>query len=333
MRAPGVSIVVPLHDGAATVIETLDSVRAQTHQDWELIVVDDASTDGGPDLVRTWAVGVDQPVRVLEADSTEPVGPGATRNRGLHEADAPVAAFLDADDLWDPTFLARRTEALAADPSVALVWGPARYWYPEDPDLDFDQPTGLDPRLRSYQPAEPLAAWITDLRHTPCPSASLFRREALRAVGAFPEDLRRGEDIAACALVAADHRTVHDPDVLVRYRRHAASSTTSAGPGRQRDEDVAFGRWLVSWLGTRPDLRRLQPLAVRCLHDLGRRAVDGRPFLAGRRQITRTVLTQRGARGRWWAVALDWVLPLRWSRRVAGSLDRAIGAVPALVAG
>ena len=325
MSTPGVSIVVPLHDAAGTVIETLEAVRAQTCQDWELIVVDDASRDGGPDLVRSWSRRVDCPVTILETPSATALGPSATRNRGLRAADAALVAFLDADDLWDPAFLDRRLPLLVDDPSVALGWGPARYWYPDDPDLDFDQPTGVGPSRRTFTPAGPLAAWLTDLRHTPCPSASVFRREALLAVGGFPEDLRRGEDVAACLLVAADHPTAYDPDVLVDYRRHAASSTSSAGPDRQREEDLAFGRWLIDWIGTRPDLGSLRPLTLRCLHDLAHRAVDGLPYLRGRWRLTRTVLAQPGARRRWWAIALDWVLPLAWSRRVAGRLQGAVG--------
>ena len=116
MSPPEVSIVVPLHEGAGTVPETLDAIAAQTFGAWELIVVADASTHGGPALVRAWAAGFDQPVRVLDTRASTAVGPSATRNRGLEQADGDVVAFLDSDDLWDATFLARRMAASARIP-------------------------------------------------------------------------------------------------------------------------------------------------------------------------------------------------------------------------
>ena len=65
----------------------------------------------------------------------------------------PLVAFVDSDVEVTSADLLRLTRHLA-DPSVALVWGPARYWYPEDPDLDFDQPTGLDPTRRTFPPGK-----------------------------------------------------------------------------------------------------------------------------------------------------------------------------------
>ncbi len=326
MSGPGVSIVVPLHDGAGTVIETLDTVRAQTFADWELIVVDDASTDDGPARVRDWAGSADRPVQVLASTGALPVGPSASRNRGLAAATGRLVTFLDADDLWAPGFLAARVTTLDGAEDLGLAWGPARYWYPDHPELSFEQPTGLAHGSARFERRGPLAGWLRDLRTTPCTCATVFRRDALVAVGGFPEALRRGEDIAACLLVAADHASAFDPEVLVQYRRHPASATaTSARRGSQSLDDLDFGRWAVNWTGGRPDLAGLRPLAARGLHSLAHRAVRDLGPVAGRLAITRTVLAQRGARRRGWAVALDWVLPLAWSRRVAGRLEGPVG--------
>jgi glycosyltransferase involved in cell wall biosynthesis len=278
-------------------------------------------------LAEAHLAGSSHPTRHLATPGPTAAGPSAARNVGLTAAAGRLVAFLDADDVWAPTFLARRVAAFAEDPALGLVWGPSRYWYPDDPAANHDQPNGLPgDRPTAFAPTEPIARWIADLRGTPNPSASVFRRDAIVTVGGYPEGLRRGEDVAACILVAAGHRTRHDPEVLVDYRRHAASATSrSTAIGRQADDDLAFGRWVVEEVGRRPELARLRRSAARTLHGLAHRSVlDAGPATA-RWRIARTVLGQRGARHRWWAVGLDAALPLRRSRQVAARLERAVG--------
>src|SRR5260370_952192 len=94
-----VSIVIPLYNKAAYIKRALDSVRAQTFADYEVIVVDDGSTDGGGDLVTGYG---DPRVRLIRQNNA---GPGPARNRGIEDAAGPYLTFLDADDEWMPTFL------------------------------------------------------------------------------------------------------------------------------------------------------------------------------------------------------------------------------------
>lgn len=96
---PKISVVVPLYNKAAHVRRALDSVAAQTLQDFEAIVVDDGSTDGGASVVEEYAGARFRLVRQPNA------GPGAARNRGIRESTGDVLAFLDADDEWLPGYL------------------------------------------------------------------------------------------------------------------------------------------------------------------------------------------------------------------------------------
>src|SRR4051812_9220213 len=98
---PRVSVVMPTYQGERFVAEAVESVRAQTMPEWELLVVDDGSTDSTRAVVR----GIADP-RIVRLDGPHR-GVGATRNAGVAAARAPVLAFLDQDDAFLPDHLAR----------------------------------------------------------------------------------------------------------------------------------------------------------------------------------------------------------------------------------
>jgi glycosyltransferase involved in cell wall biosynthesis len=111
-----VSIIVPLFNKAPHVKRALDSILAQTCADFELIVVDDGSTDDGPRIVEDYD---DARIRLVRQSN---FGPGAARNRGLNEAQGELVAFLDADDEWLPDYLAESVRLMdASGPGVAAV--------------------------------------------------------------------------------------------------------------------------------------------------------------------------------------------------------------------
>lgn len=109
---PEVSVVMPVHNAAAFVAEAIASVRAQRFGDWELICVDDGSTDDSVAVIR--AIAATEPrLRLIEAGRNE--GPGPARNRGIAAARGRFIAFLDCDDLWHPEKLARQIPWMKAE--------------------------------------------------------------------------------------------------------------------------------------------------------------------------------------------------------------------------
>jgi glycosyltransferase involved in cell wall biosynthesis len=114
--APRISVIVPLYNKAAYVRRALDSISRQTFSDFEVIVVDDGSTDEGPALVSARG---DERVRMIAQVN---VGPGAARNRGIERARGELIAFLDADDEWLPDYLAESVRLLDEyGPSIASI--------------------------------------------------------------------------------------------------------------------------------------------------------------------------------------------------------------------
>ncbi|MBE6126839.1 MAG: glycosyltransferase family 2 protein [Erysipelotrichaceae bacterium] len=101
--SPKISVITPMHNDAEYVRQCIDSVLAQTYTNWEMIVVDDCSTDDSFEIVKSYGC---EKIRLLHNDKN--MGAAYSRNRALREADGDYVAFLDADDWWAPEKLERQ---------------------------------------------------------------------------------------------------------------------------------------------------------------------------------------------------------------------------------
>jgi glycosyltransferase involved in cell wall biosynthesis len=111
---PMVSVIIPLYNKGRTVNRALDSIFAQSFKDYEVVVVDDGSTDNGAGIVNRYK---DPRLRLIQQSNA---GPGAARNRGVKESSSPYVAFLDADDEWLPEFLRFSVANLCNNPDCVL---------------------------------------------------------------------------------------------------------------------------------------------------------------------------------------------------------------------
>jgi glycosyltransferase involved in cell wall biosynthesis len=178
-----VSILIPAYHAGAFIRTALDSVRAQAHADWEVVVVEDGSHDETEDHVTRFAAGGVQPVRYENFGSNR--GVGAVRNRLLELARGHAVAFLDADDRWEPAHLANAVDRLARGADVVIS------------DVrTFDLATGHPLELH-VPPSALVANPVLTLFQASViitSSAVVLSRELCQRVGTFDEVLRIGED-------------------------------------------------------------------------------------------------------------------------------------------
>lgn len=198
---PIFSIVMPLYDKERDVLRAIDSVRAQTVVDWELVVVNDGSTDRGPELVRSIA---DPRIRLIDQENG---GVSAARNRGIQEARAELIAFLDADDEWNPDFLETILGLRDRYPGCTVY---ATHYRIRKPDGDSYEarihglPCGFtEGELRNYFC---VAACSDPPLWT---SAVAVKRQTISGVGGFPIGIASGEDLLTWARIAVNSRIAY----------------------------------------------------------------------------------------------------------------------------
>jgi glycosyltransferase involved in cell wall biosynthesis len=197
---PLVSVIVPTFNGATTLLAAIESIRAQ-RVSVEVIVVDDGSTDDTPHLIERLAQSDD--VIAIRQDNR---GPAAARNSALPFARAPFVAFLDDDDVWLPSKLARQLALFERHPNAAIILGHTAF-------------QSLDPITGTWHPvAEPRL-----LYHL---GAALVRREIFERIGAFDPALQSSEDVD-WFLRARDAglEMVVVPEIVQFHRRNGANMT------------------------------------------------------------------------------------------------------------
>ncbi|MCL8209437.1 MAG: glycosyltransferase family 2 protein [Actinomycetia bacterium] len=195
-----ISVVIPVYNNRATIVEAVRSAVTQTAEPAEVLVVDDGSSDGSPEAVEQ-EFGPHVTV-IRQANG----GPSRARNRGIDAATQPLVAFLDADDVWHPNKLESQYAVLARSDDIGVV---ASDWVrrPEDwPSL----PTEWRAEPLSYQEILVLNRFQT--------STVLARTTLVRAVGGFDPKLDGAEDWDLWVRLAARSRVVKIPWPLVVYR-------------------------------------------------------------------------------------------------------------------
>lgn len=203
-----ISVIIPLYNKADSISQALDSVLAQTYQHFEVVVVDDGSTDGGAAVVERYA---DPRIRLIRQVNA---GVSAARNRGIAEAQGEHVAFLDADDVWMPGFL----EEIAA----------LQREYPEcraqATNYIFNSNGVKSPTILRRLPFKGERGVLTNYfevascSHPPvCSICVCIERALLQEIGGFPVGIKSGEDLLTWARVAVCTNWAYSMKPLAQY--------------------------------------------------------------------------------------------------------------------
>jgi len=204
-RAVTVSTIIPAYNGTSRFLEqAITSALSQTHHGHELIVIDDGSTDHTEELVRRFPT-----VRYVRR--THNAGQAAARNDGARLAQGDFLAFLDQDDLWEPTFLEETLAVLQAHPTAALVHCDGYQVSEQNVITNYDAamkyPRSITQMLRGG--------------HDAATSGTLFRKTGFDAVGGYDARLRIWEDIDLAIRLYQQFPLIHLPRPLYRHRLYS----------------------------------------------------------------------------------------------------------------
>lgn len=211
--SPSVSIITPAYNATAFLTQSVESVLAQTFDDFELLISDDGSTDGTLELAREWA-RKDPRVHVLTGRNG---GTSSARSRAMRHARGSYFALLDSDDVWFPTFLASQMAVFESHPEADVVTGNA---------YNFGGPFDGQPLVPAGSTCRELSLLDIIENENAVRIMSVFRRSVFERVGGFDPDLWYAEDYDYWIRAAlAGFTLVTHPVPLALYRRRDDSKS------------------------------------------------------------------------------------------------------------
>lgn len=252
--APRVTVIIIFLNEEAFITAAIESVRAQTLGGWELILVDDGSTDGSTAIAKDYAAAEPERIGYIEHSGHENRGMSASRNAGLRIARGEYVAFLDADDLWLPRRLEVHLNILEADPEISLVMGRTRIWHSwrkgrgAGPDLITE--LGLPVGRVLAPPIVAIGFLEANFGNLPGICGVTSRTEDLLAAGGFEDAFRTlYEDQVFFFKMCLRYNVYAVDDVLDCYRQHADSACNRADQGSGRGPlRFTFLDWLHNHL-------------------------------------------------------------------------------------
>lgn len=250
-----ISVVIPLYNKQANILATLQTVCAQTYVDFEVLVVDDGSTDKGASIVQSYP---DTRIRVIHKGNG---GVSSARNRGIQEAKGEYIALLDADDQWDKKYLEEQMRMVVDFPEAAM-WG-INFAEISEGKLIRKLATALPDGYRGYvENYFQMTGRVSDLF---CSSSVLIRREIFDKVGMFDERIKYSEDSDMWLRIISNYPVAFYDRYMVWYLYDAENRAMNRKRllkywlpyyvDKYKDplfkQDRVFYRWVMRWAGCR----------------------------------------------------------------------------------
>ena len=200
------SVIIPLYNKAPYIRKALESVLAQTYADYELIIIDDGSTDGSAEIAEAILQDpASSPYRLIRQANS---GVSAARNNGIAQAHGDYIAFLDADDWWEPTYLERMAQLIEDYPEAGLYACNYVYYKPGKTHVALNIPTGYINYPKAYFESEAMPVWT---------GATIIARAVFDEIGGFPLGIKLGEDFLLWAKTAMHYPVAFCEETLAWY--------------------------------------------------------------------------------------------------------------------
>ena len=258
-RPPLVSIITIFLNEERFLQESIESVLAQTNDSWELLLVDDGSTDSSAGIAQRFATGYPNKIRYLEHEHHRNQGKSLSRNLGIQAARGEFIALLDGDDVFLPEKLERQVAILNSHPSAAMVYGPTCYWYSwrtasGDGERDRQAELGVVPNTL-FSPPFLLRLFLQNEGIVPATCGLLVRRQVAIEIGGFDEAVHDlFEDQVFIAKVCMRFPVFVESGCWDKYRQRPDSTSNIAISTRRyhrwapNPSHLAFLCWLRDYL-------------------------------------------------------------------------------------
>lgn len=251
---PLVSVIIIFLNGDPFLEEAIASVFAQTYENWELLLVDDGSTDDSTAITQHYAQQYPEKIRYLEHEGHQNRGMSASRNLGIRHAQGDYIGFLDADDIWLPQKLEQQLTCFASQPAVGMVYGRTQIWYSwaNSDDLPADHFYELGVRPNQLIPPPNLFKLLLQNRYqTPTTCNALIRRAVFNQVGQFEEAFRTMyEDQVFFSKVTLNVPIYVADECWAKYRQHSQSCSSLNERQSYYTSREPFLTWLEHYLKT-----------------------------------------------------------------------------------
>lgn len=260
-KSPLVSGIIIFLNGEKFLKEAIESVFSQTYSDWELLLIDDGSTDGSTEIAKQYAQKKPEKVRYLDHSGHQNLGMSATRNLGIRHAKGEYVAFLDADDIWLPNKLRDQVSLLEEHPEVAMLYGRTMYWYSwskENKPFVSDKLT-REPGIQVdcvVPPPIPLLLHLRNEAIYPCTCSIIVRRQVFEKKGLFEEEFRdANEDMVFHSKLFLREPVYISSECWDYYRQHSDSYWAQArqkglfnDQGQLYPARLTYLNWLTAYL-------------------------------------------------------------------------------------
>ncbi len=255
---PLVSVIIIFLNAERFIEEAIESVFAQTYTNWELLLVDDGSSDMSTDIALRYAKQYSRITAYIEHKNHSNLGMSISRNVGLKHAKGKYIAILDSDDIWMHNKLEVQVKILESRPDIGIVYGPVLFWHSWEKDNnnedDFISDLPVEPESVVEPPSLIAAYHPLSESHPPCLSNILVRKNILEKIGGFEEifgKLPYGlcDDLPFFIKIHLIAKVFITYQCLTKYRIHKLSALSFVMKSKKYHEaELFFLNWLKNFL-------------------------------------------------------------------------------------